>query len=166
MFPLSPIKQIELAASKIPGAVSLAQGIPSFNLHPEILAFVEERIRAGVCDRYSLTNGLQELREEISLSLAADGMHYDPDSEIICTVGSIQAISAALLAITTPGDEVLILSPTYTSYQGVIAMARCSPKFISLNEEKNFDIDQGYLLLQSKQSNRNDLLRRSHTATG
>jgi aminotransferase len=141
MFPLSPIKQIELAASKIPGAVSLAQGIPSFNLHPEILAFVEERIRAGVCDRYSLTNGLQELREEISLSLAADGMHYDPDSEIICTVGSIQAISAALLAITTPGDEVLILSPTYTSYQGVIAMARCSPKFISLNEEKNFDID-------------------------
>lgn len=141
MFQLSPIKQIELAASKIPGAVSLAQGIPSFNLHPEILAFVEERIRQGVCDRYSLTNGLQELREEISLSLAADGMHYDPDSEIICTVGSIQAIAATLLALTTPGDEVLILSPTYTSYQGVIAMSRCTPKFVSLNEEQNFDLD-------------------------
>jgi len=140
-FPLSPIKQIELAASKIPGAISLAQGIPSFPLHAEIRSFVQEQIEKGLCDKYSLTTGLQELREEIAISLAAEGMAYDPDTEIICTVGSIQGIASTLLAITNPGDEVLILSPTYTSYQGVIAMARCVAKFAPLNEEDNFDLD-------------------------
>ncbi len=140
-FELSPIKQIELAAAKIPGAISLAQGIPSFSLHPEIREYVEAQIRRGACDKYSLTSGLQELREEIALTLSSDGMLYDPDSEIIVTVGSIEAIAATLLAITTPGDEVIILSPTYTSYQGVIAMARCTPRFVPLDEDRNFDLD-------------------------
>lgn len=138
-FQLSPIKAMELAASKIPGAISLAQGIPSFNTPLEMREFVIERIRQGACDKYSLTTGLAELREEIASNLAQDGLQYDPDSEIIVTAGSIEGITAALLSVTKPGDEVLLPSPSYASYSGSVYLSRCTPRFFALDEDNNFD---------------------------
>ena len=70
--------------------------------------FVIEKIRQGRCDKYSLTTGLTELREELSNDLKKIGLKADPDTEIIVTAGSIEGISATLLALTQPGDEVLI----------------------------------------------------------
>lgn len=138
-FKLSAIKAMELAAAKIPGSISLAQGIPSFETPAIIRDFIKEKIDQGQCDKYSLTNGLTELREEISYSLAGEGLAYDPDSEIIVTAGSIEGITAAVLAATNPGDEILIPSPTYASYQGSAAIARAAPRFFSLDEDNNFD---------------------------
>ncbi len=140
-FKLSPIKAIEIAASKIARSVSLAQGIPSFATPDCIRDFVFERVRAGMCDKYSLTNGLLELREEISLTLQREGIYADPERDIIVTAGSIEGITASLLALTEPGDEVLLPSPTYTSYIGALHVARCMPKFVPLNEERNFEFD-------------------------
>ena len=139
MFELSPIKAIELAATRVPGAVSLAQGIPSLEPPEEMREAVVEKIRQGRCDRYSLTTGLLELREELSTDLAKDGLLADPESEIIVTAGSIEGISATLLALTNPGDEVIIPSPTYASYIGSIQMARCTPRFVELDEDNQFD---------------------------
>lgn len=138
-FQLSPIKAIELAAARIPGSLSLAQGIPSFATPEVIRSFVREKINAGACDKYSLTTGLPELREEIALSLQREGLAYDPESEIVVTVGSIEGITASMLACTDPGDEVLVPSPTYASYLGAIHIARCTPKFVELDEDNNFD---------------------------
>lgn len=132
---------MELAAAKIPGAISLAQGIPSFSTPQVVRDFVCERIQEGRVDKYSLTLGMQELREEIAHSLRADGLEVDPDAEIIITVGSIEGISATLLALISPGDEVLIPSPSYASYRGVIQLARGIPKYFPLDEEHNFDFD-------------------------
>lgn len=140
-FELSAIKAIELAAAKRPGVISLAQGIPGGNTPKIITDFVIEKIRAGVCDKYSLTTGLSELREEIALSLERDDLHYNSETEIIVTVGSIEGITASLLALTSPGDEVLVPSPTYASYLGAISLARCTPRFIELDEDNNFDFD-------------------------
>lgn len=130
---------MELAAAKLPGVISFAQGIPSFPTPAVIKDFVIERIRQGLCDKYSLTTGLGELREEIALSLRAEGLSYDPDSEIIVTVGSIEGITASILAVTSPGDEVIIPSPSYVSYRGSLAIAGCMPRFVELDEDKNFD---------------------------
>ncbi len=141
VFQLSPIKAIELAASKIPGVVSLAQGIPSFNTPSVIREYVCERIHEGVCDKYSLTTGLTELREEISLSLQKEKLNYDPVNEIIVTVGSIEGITASMLASTNPGDEVLLPSPTYASYLGAVSIAHCTPVYFNLDEDNNFDFD-------------------------
>lgn len=138
-FELSPIKAIELEASRIPGAISLAQGIPSFHPPQVIKDFVQEKIREGACDKYSLTNGLSELREEISEAVKKEGLVYDPDTEVIVTAGSIEGITAALLASTEPGDEVILPSPTYASYLGGIAIARCTPRYVALEEDSNFD---------------------------
>lgn len=138
-FELSPIKAIELEASRIKGVISLAQGIPSFSTPQVIKDYVHKKIEEGVCDKYSLTIGLEELREEIAASMAHDGLKYDPMREILCTAGSIEGITASLLASAQPGDEVILPSPTYTSYLGGIAMARCFPRYVALDEENNFD---------------------------
>lgn len=140
-FQLSPIKAMELAASRIPGVVSLAQGIPSFQTPQVIKDFVTEKIQAGLCDKYSLTVGLAELREEISLALVKDGLSYDPESEIIATAGSVEGLTASVMSCTSPGDEVIIPSPTYASYIGSIRMAGCRPVFAPLDEDDNFDFE-------------------------
>ncbi|RMG43042.1 MAG: aminotransferase class I/II-fold pyridoxal phosphate-dependent enzyme [Candidatus Dadabacteria bacterium] len=140
-FELSPIKAIELKAATLPGVISLAQGIPSFNSPEVIREFVTEKIKKGLCDKYSLTNGLTELREEIAISLEDDGLIYSPDDEIIITAGSIEGITAALFACTAPGDEVLLPSPSYVSYRAAIRMAGCIPVFVELDEDNNFDFD-------------------------
>jgi len=147
-FTLSPIKAMELAASHVPDVVSLAQGIPSFRTPRRVIRYAQEKIAAGLCDKYSLTIGLTELREEIALSLEADGLSYDPESEILVTAGSIEGITATLLAFTSPGDEVLLPSPSYTSYLGAVSIAGCVPRYVELDEENNFDfqvekIEQG-----------------------
>ena len=138
---LSPIKAIELSASRIPGVVSLAQGIPSFDTPEPIKTFVQQKIAEGACAKYSLTPGLPQLRELIAESLLSEGMHYDPDSEIIVTCGSIEGISASLLALTNPGDEIILPTPSYASYQEVVRLAGCTPRFAPLLEDTNFAFD-------------------------
>jgi len=139
---LSPIKEMELAASRIPGVVSLAQGIPSFDTPEPIKVFVQQKIAEGACAKYSLTPGLPQLRELIAESLLREGMHYDPDDEIIVTCGSIEGLAATLLTLTQPGDEVILPTPSYASYQEVVRMAGCTPRFAVLREEDNFAFDR------------------------
>jgi aminotransferase len=138
---LSPIKAVELRASRLPDVVSLAQGIPSFDTPEPIKRFVMQKIAEGACAKYSLTPGLPQLRELISEALLREGMRYDPDGEIIVTCGAIEAISATLLASVEPGDEVLVASPTYASYIPAIRLAGATPRFVPLNEDANWDLD-------------------------
>ncbi|MBT4433108.1 pyridoxal phosphate-dependent aminotransferase [Candidatus Falkowbacteria bacterium] len=135
---LSPIKEMELRASKIPGVVSLAQGIPSFDTDDFIKEKAIEAIKKGRVAKYSLSPGLPELREAVEESLAEEGMFYDFDSEIIITAGAIEAITATLIAILNQGDEVLIPTPTYTSYQETIKVAGGTPVFVDLIEEEGW----------------------------
>ena len=139
---LSPIKAMELAASRVPDVVSLAQGIPSFDTPEPIKSFVQQKIAEGECATYSLTPGLPQLRECIAESLLREGMHYDPDQEIIVSSGSIEAIAATLLTLTRPGDEIVLPSPSYASYQEVVRIAGCTPRFAPLHEEQNFAFDE------------------------
>jgi len=137
---LSPIKDVELQASRIPGVVSLAQGIPSFDTPEPIKRFVEQRMAEGACARYSVSPGLPQLREAIAEALQRDGMAYDPDREVLVTVGSIEGIAATLLASIDEGDEVLVVSPTYASYLPAIRLAGGVPRFVPLDEDANFDL--------------------------
>jgi aspartate/methionine/tyrosine aminotransferase len=138
---VSPIKLMELRASKYPNAISLAQGIPSFDTPECIKEAAIEAIQKGKAAKYSLTPGLPELREVISEELKKEGMHYDYETEIIATCGSIEAITATLLALLNPGEEVLIPSPVYASYSQAIKVAHGVPVFVPLNEEKGWAVD-------------------------
>ncbi len=135
---LSVIKQIELLAANYANVVSLAQGIPSFDTPSAIKQRASQALKAGIVAKYSLSPGLPELRELIELSLANEGMYYDWQTEIIVTAGSIEGLTATLLAITMPGDEVIIPDPTYTSYREAIRLAGCEPIYAALDEDNGW----------------------------
>ena len=141
---LSIIKQVELKASNYPDVISLAQGIPSFDTPDCIKRRSEIALQKGVVAKYSLSPGLPELRELIEQDLAKENMYYDWENEIVVTAGSIEGITAAIFAITEPGDEIIIPEPTYTSYREVIYLAGCMPVFVPLNEAKGwaFELEQ------------------------
>jgi aminotransferase len=139
---LSPIKQMELLASKIPDVVSLAQGVPSFDT-PEIIKKASiKALKRGVVARYSLAPGLPELRETIEQKLAEEGMYYDFEKEIIATAGSIEAITASLIAIiSNKKDQVILFSPSYASYPEAVKVAGGQPVFVNLIESDGWRID-------------------------
>jgi aminotransferase len=139
---LSPIKQIELLASKIPDVVSLAQGVPSFDTPEVVKKAAIKALNRGAVAKYSLTYGLPELRETIEQKLAEDGMYYDFEKEIIVTAGSIEAITAALIAIIdNKKDEVILFSPSYTSYSEAVKVSGGKPVFVNLIEDDGWRID-------------------------
>ena len=139
---LSPIKAVELEASRLPDVVSLAQGIPSFDTPEPIKRFVQERMSRGrPAPATRSLRGCRGCARRIAEALRRDGMPYDPDGEILVTAGSIEAIAASLLALVEPGDEVLVVSPTYASYIPAIRLAGAVPRFVPLAEDANFDLD-------------------------
>lgn len=138
---LSVIKQMELRASKYPDVISLAQGVPNFDTPECIKRRVERALKQGVVAKYSLSPGIPELRELIEMKLANDNMFYDWENEILITAGSIEGITATILALTIAGDEIIIPEPTYTSYREVIILAGCVPVFVPLDEDKGWDFD-------------------------
>ena len=148
MFPrlrkinLSPIKQIEILASKIPDVVSLAQGVPSFDTPEVVKKAAVKALNRGAVAKYSLTCGLSEFRETIEQKLAEDEMYYDFEKEIIVTAGSIEAITSVLIAVIEPKkDEVILFSPSYTSFAEAVKVAGGKPIFVNLIESDGWRID-------------------------
>lgn len=141
---ISPIKEMEIRCSRIQGAISLAQGVPDFDTPLCIKNKAIQAITEGKATCYSLSPGLVELREAIEYNLSKKGIFYDFENEIIVTAGSIEAITASLLALCSEGDEVLISDPAYTSYQEAILLAREKPVFFPLKADDNwrFDFDE------------------------
>jgi N-succinyldiaminopimelate aminotransferase len=105
------------------GARNLGQGFPDSSGPPELLAAACAAITAGH-NQYPPLHGLPELRTAIAQQRAAEyGTRYDPDAEILVTMGATEAIAAAMLALCAPGDEVIVFEPYYDSYAAMIAMA-------------------------------------------
>lgn len=105
------------------GAVNLGQGFPDFNCDPALIGAVEEAMRRGL-NQYPPMTGVPALREAVAQKMAAlYGRPYDAGSEITITAGATQAILTCVLAIVHPGDEVIVLDPSYDSYEPNIELA-------------------------------------------
>ncbi|HJW31309.1 MAG TPA: methionine aminotransferase, partial [Saprospiraceae bacterium] len=98
------------------GAINLSQGFPDFDTDPRLIGLVEEAMRSGQ-NQYAPMPGLPELVNAIADKLHSDyGWRPDPDSEITVTAGGTQALYSIIGAMVHPGDEVIILEPSYDSY--------------------------------------------------
>lgn len=105
------------------GAVNLGQGFPDEDGPPAMLAAACDAIAAGV-NQYPPGIGVAELRHAIAAQRKRHfGINYDPDTEVLVTVGATEAIAAAVIGLVEPGSEVLLIEPFYDSYSPVIAMA-------------------------------------------
>lgn len=120
----------------MPDAISLGVGEPDFDTPWRIR---EEGIYSLERGRtfYTSNAGLKELKVEIGKYLERKiGVSYDPDKEIIVTVGGSEGIDVAFRAMLDPGDEVLIPQPSYVSYLPCAVLADGVPVVIPLQEKK------------------------------
>jgi methionine aminotransferase len=105
------------------GAVNLGQGFPDFDCDPALLAAVNAAMQQGH-NQYPPMPGVPLLRETIAQKIERlYGRRYDAGSEITVTAGATQAILSSILALVHPGDEVMVLTPSYDSYEPNIALA-------------------------------------------
>ena len=105
------------------GAVNLGQGFPDVDGPPALLLAAQDAIAAGA-NQYPPGIGIAPLRQAIAAQrLRHFGIEYDPDAEVLVTVGATEAIAAAVLGLVEPDSDVLLIEPFYDSYSPVVAMA-------------------------------------------
>jgi aminotransferase len=114
--PPSGIRKFFDVIATMPDVISLGVGEPDFTTPPQI---VEEGVRSLRSGRthYTSNFGTLELRKALSHHLERlYGISYDPQSEIVITVGASEAVACAMSAIVDPGDEVILHDPSYVAY--------------------------------------------------
>jgi aspartate/methionine/tyrosine aminotransferase len=147
------------------GAVNLSQGLPDFDPREEIIDAAIEAIRSGE-NQYTFPFGLPEFRQSIAAkSLAYNGIHCDPETEVTVTCGVSEAMMSTMLALTDPGDEVLILEPWYENYLPACRMAGAIPIYIGLREP-DFTWDEKELHTAFERRPRLILINTPHNPTG
>jgi N-succinyldiaminopimelate aminotransferase len=105
------------------GSVNLGQGFPDYDAPPEVLEAARQAIRDGV-NQYPPGLGMPVLREAIARHQHRFyGQVVDPDREVLVTAGATEALTASLMALLEPGDEVVMFEPFYDSYAAVTALA-------------------------------------------
>ncbi len=142
----SGIRKFFDIASEMKDAISLGVGEPDFDTPWPVR---EEGIRTLQKGKthYTSNSGLKELREEIKNFLNRKySLQYDPDKEIIITVGGSEAIDIAFRAMLNPGEEVIIPEPSYVSYRPCAILADGVPVVIPLQEKNEFKLTKDELL--------------------
>ena len=134
----SGIRKFFDIVSEMKDAISLGVGEPDFDTPWHIR---DEGIYSLEKGRtfYTSNSGLKELKEEIChYTRRKQGVTYDPNHEVLVTVGGSEAIDIGLRAMINPGEEVLIPQPSYVSYEPCAVLAGGVPVIIELKEENEF----------------------------
>ena len=129
------------------GAVNLSQGFPDFDPPAQLL----NSLSAIASDpkplyhQYSITWGSQTMREALAAKQEHFmGMPVDPNQNIVVTCGSTEAMMAAMMTVTNPGDKVVIFSPFYENYGADTILSGAEPIYVPLNPP-TFDFDREVL---------------------
>jgi N-succinyldiaminopimelate aminotransferase len=149
------------------GSINLGQGFPDTDGPPAMLDRAVEAIRTGL-NQYPPGPGVPELRQAVSEHHEDRyGLAYDPDGEILVTVGATEAITATVLALCEPGDEVIVFEPYYDSYSAAIAMAQAVRRPVTLRPvEGRFTFDPAELRAAVGSRTRAILVNSPHNPTG
>ncbi|MCD2115937.1 MULTISPECIES: pyridoxal phosphate-dependent aminotransferase [Rhodococcus] len=149
------------------GAINLGQGFPDVDGPPAMLEIARRAITEGV-NQYPPGSGMPVLREAIAADRAARyGLHHDPESEVLVTVGATEAISAAILGLVEPGEEVLLTEPYYDSYAASVALAGATRRTVPLTRSGNgFVLDVDALRAAVTDRTRMLVVNSPHNPTG
>jgi aspartate/methionine/tyrosine aminotransferase len=142
-FQESVIREMTRLGAEV-GGVNLAQGLPDFEPPPELVEALRRAIDEGH-HQYTFTWGDEAFRRAVAEKYRRfNAMAVDPDTEVTITCGVSEAEVAAVLALTEPGDEVLILEPWYENYLPACVLAGVRPRFVPMREP-DYAIDFGRL---------------------
>jgi N-succinyldiaminopimelate aminotransferase len=148
-------------------AVNLGQGFPDTDGPAGMLEAAKNALFGGA-NQYPPGPGRPELRAAIARHRLRYGTEYDPDTEILVTAGATEAITAALIALTERGDEVIVVEPYYDSYAAAVAMAGAERRVIGLveNPDGRLELDLDALRAAITPRTRAVLLNSPHNPTG
>ena len=112
------------------GVISLGVGEPDYATPWHICEAAIESLKKGYT-MYTSNSGMPELRQELSRHLAKTyNLEYDPNSEMLITVGVSEALDLAMRAILDPGDAVIMADPCYVSYTPCVIMSGGTPVMV------------------------------------
>ncbi|MCR5601711.1 MAG: pyridoxal phosphate-dependent aminotransferase [Ruminococcus sp.] len=130
-FTDSVIRRMTRISNKY-GAVNLSQGFPDFEPPKAILDRLAEVTREDF-HQYSITWGAQNFREALAGKQSRlMGRTIDPNGEIVVTCGSTEAMMAAMMSVTNPGDKVIVFSPFYENYGADTILSGAEPIYVPL----------------------------------
>lgn len=136
----SGIRKFFDIASTMENVISLGVGEPDFQTPWQIRKAGIESLQSGKT-KYSSNSGLIKLREEISdYTKRKLSLQYDPETEILVTVGGSEAIDACIRAVVEFGDEVIIPQPSYVCYEPMTRLAGGKPVIINTKAENDFKV--------------------------
>ncbi|WP_017682137.1 pyridoxal phosphate-dependent aminotransferase [Rhodococcus ruber] len=148
-------------------AVNLGQGFPDTDGPRAMLDVARQAIADGV-NQYPPGPGTPELRRAIAADRAARyGLEHDPDGEVLVTFGATEAISAAVLGLVEPGEEVLLTEPYYDSYAASVALAGATRRTVPLTRAgSGFVLDVDALRAAVTDRTRMLVVNTPHNPTG
>ncbi|AII59887.1 MULTISPECIES: aminotransferase class I/II-fold pyridoxal phosphate-dependent enzyme [Dehalococcoides] len=159
-------KFFDLAAKMGSGAISLGVGEPDFTTPWHIRESAIYALEKGYT-MYTSNAGLLELRQEIAKYLYQTyKLEYNPETEILITVGSSEALDLVMRATLNPGDEVLMTDPAYVAYPSCVFMAYGNPVQIPTFEANNFEISAADIAPRITPKTRSILLGYPSNPTG
>ena len=142
IFTDSVIRRMTRISNKY-GAINLSQGFPDFEPPLPILERLAQVTKEDF-HQYSTTWGSQNFREALAAKIQHfSGVCVDPDSELVVTCGSTEAMMAAMMSVTNPGDKVIVFSPFYENYGADTILSGAEPIYVPLIPPCfNFDAEQ------------------------
>ncbi len=154
-----------LPLARAGGAIDLALGIPSGEPQASAVGAAIDGLRAGA-NQYADPAGLAALRAAVAAHTArTTGVAVDPDTEVTITAGATEGVFAALLAVTDPGDEVLLPEPYYENHPGAIRLAGAVPVPVPLRRG-DWRLDPAAVAAAVTPRTRAVLLTNPHNPTG
>ena len=137
----SAIHEMTRLSKEIEDVAFLSWAKPTTDTPEHIKEAAVKAIRDGLAGGYSESSGLPKLREAIVDKLKRDNKVNANPAQIIVTVGAIEGLAAAIMAIIDPGDEVILPTPTYLTHIRQVQIASGKPVLVPLIEEKGFRLD-------------------------
>lgn len=118
-----------------PGTISLGQGVVSYNPPPEVIEFLPKFLAESTNNLYKSVEGIPPLLTALAGKLQAfNGIEINEENCIVVTAGSNMGFMNAILAITNPGDEIILNTPYYFNHEMAIAMAGCRAVLVATDE--------------------------------
>ena len=133
------------------GAINLSQGFPDFDPPKALQDRLAEVAHTGP-HQYAITIGAQNFREALSKKQERfSGLRYDPQTEMVITCGSTEAMMITMMSVCNPGDKVVIFSPFYENYTADTILSGATPIYVPLDPH-DFTFDANVLEDAMKQS--------------
>lgn len=162
----SCIRNIFSVAQRIPGVINLGIGEPDFAPPANVINAAKQALSEGKT-HYPPSAGIPRLCEAISVKAKHDyNLEYDPNCEVLITVGATEAVFLALMATLNPEDEVLLLDPGFVCYEPDVFLAGGKPVSVPVHKRDGFGLDVEAVMSHVTERSRVIIINSPNNPTG